>query len=252
MKLSATATLLLSVASTCPAQQTPVQLPNPTAVEVQNYSLGADSFIEALLKIAAQFQFPLGVELTKTADTLKPIRFSRSRATVADIIESVVSMQGYEWRTEDGVVHVFQRDLVKDNRNPLNITISAFDQWETVGFADNELSQRVSHVARHPETSGDIIVVSVLFNPGEPVYSFAAQNAPARSILNKIVTAGLASSVPGPQQVWIATFPESPVLSRTGYLETLPVWNPDAVPVQEQPFWVLLPWGHPPPEKMVR
>jgi hypothetical protein len=75
---------------------------------------------------------------------------------------------------------------------------------------------------------------------------------PARSILNKIVTAELGSSVPGPQRVWIATFPASPVLSRTGYFETVPVWDPDAVPVQEQSFWVLLPWGHPPPEKMVK
>jgi hypothetical protein len=193
----------------------------------------------------------LGVEWIKTADTLKPV--SRNRATVADILDSVVSSHaGYEWRTEDGVVHVFQRDLVKDSRNPLNIKINSFDQKpQTVGWANNNLDQMVSHVVRHPNVRGMAGSVIVGY-PGEPVFSFAAQNEPARSILNKIVTAGLASSVPGPQRVWIATFPESPVLSRTGYLEIVPVWNPDAVPVQEQSFWVLLPWGVPPPEKMVK
>jgi hypothetical protein len=77
----------------------------------------------------------------KTANTLRPVQFSRSRTTVADLIESVVSMHaGYEWRIEDDVVRVFQRDLAKDGRNPLNITISSFDQEpETVGWANNNL-----------------------------------------------------------------------------------------------------------------
>jgi hypothetical protein len=51
-----------------------VQIPNPATVEVQNYALEADSFIEALLKISAQFHLPMGVEWVKTADTLKPIQ----------------------------------------------------------------------------------------------------------------------------------------------------------------------------------
>jgi hypothetical protein len=251
MKLTATATLLLLGASTW-AQQAPVKTPNPATAKIENYSLKANSFIEALLKISAQFHLPVGVEWIKTADTLKPVKFSRSRTTVADIIDSLVAMHaGYEWRTEDGVIHVFRRDLVKDSRNPLNITISSFDQApETVGWANNNLDQMVSDVVRHPEVTG--IAGSVIGYPGEPVFSFASQNVSARSILNKIVTAGLASSVPGLQRVWIATFPESSVLSRTGYFETVPVWDPDAVPAQEQSFWVLLSWGHPPPEKMVK
>jgi len=55
----------------------------------------------------------------------------------------VVSLHaGYEWRMEDGVVHVFQGDLVKDRRNPLNITIDSFDeQPETVTLANNDCSR---------------------------------------------------------------------------------------------------------------
>jgi hypothetical protein len=126
MKLSFPATLLLSVASVS-AQQSSVQVPNSSTDEVQGYSLEANSFIDALLKLSARFQFPLGVEWVKSADMLKPVRFSQTHTTVKDIIQSVVSMHaGYDWRTEDGVVHVFQRDLAKDSRNPLNITL---DSW---------------------------------------------------------------------------------------------------------------------------
>jgi hypothetical protein len=129
MKLTATATLLLFGASALAAQQAPVQTPHPATEEVQNYTLEAGSFIEALLKISAQFQLPLGVEWEKTPDTLKPVQFSRIRTTVADIIDSVVvRYSGYEWRTEAGVIHDFQRYLVNDNRNPLNITIKSFDR----------------------------------------------------------------------------------------------------------------------------
>src|SRR4051812_34195595 len=126
MKLSFPATLLLFAVSAT-AQQS-------SSSEVKNYSLEANSFVDALLKVSAQFQFPLGVEWVKTADTLRPVRFSRTNTTVKDIIQAVVSMHaGYEWRTEDGVVHVFQRDLVNDDRNPLNIVIKSFDEFDEQG-----------------------------------------------------------------------------------------------------------------------
>jgi hypothetical protein len=102
--------------------------------------------------MSAEFRFPLGIEWVKMEHTLKPVRFSWSRTTVADVIQAVVSMHtGYDWRTEDDVVHVFQRELMNDKRNPLNITIKEFDQQpETVAWASNDLYQMVSHVVRHP------------------------------------------------------------------------------------------------------
>src|SRR2546422_4523238 len=184
MKLSFAAVLLL-IAVSASAQQ------SFSADEVQTYSLEANSFIDGLLKVSAQFQFSVGVEWVKSADTLKPVRFSRSHTTVADVIQAVVSLYaGYEWRTEDGVVHVFQRDLMNDSRNPLNITIKSLgEESETIGWANNNLFQMVSHVVRHPELSG--ISGSVLGYPGEPAFRFAVENAVARNILNQIVTCGL-------------------------------------------------------------
>jgi hypothetical protein len=245
MKLSF-ATLLLIAISTS-AQQ------SSSADEVHNYSLEANNLIDALLKMSAQFQFSLGVEWVKSAETLKPVRVTRSHTTVADLIQAVVSnYAGYEWRTEDGVVHVFQRGLMQDTRNPLNITIKSFDeQAETVGWANNNLFQMVTHVVRHPELSG--ISGSVLGGPGEPTFCFTAENAPARIILNQIVTSGIRTTppTPGMNRIWIATFPEKPLFSRTGFLEIVPMWNPKFVSDDDQPFWILRFWGEPPLENMV-
>jgi hypothetical protein len=143
----------------------------------------------------------------------------------------------------------FLRGLVQDRRNPLNITIEHFDERpEIVGWANNDLFQMVTHVVRHPELSG--ISGSVLGYRGEPVFSFAAQNVPARSILNKIVMAGVSAGVPRMHRVWVATFPENAILSPTGFLEVVPMWDPKVVSGDSQPFWILLPWGDPPLENM--
>jgi hypothetical protein len=248
MKLSLPATLLLIAASATAQQSSPS--------EVQNYSLEANSFIDALLKVSAQFKFPLGVEWVKTADTLKPIRFSRSHTTVKDVIQAVVSMYaGYDWRTEDGVVHVFQGDLAKDSRNPLNITAKGFG-WNhemTFSEANTLLAQVVGQVA-FPLPIGRGIGGSFPNGVGEPVFHFAAQNAPVRNILNQIITSGTRTLPPTPKmnRIWIATFPKTPAFSRTGFFEVVPMWNPNTVSAENQPFWILRSWGDPPLEYMVR
>jgi hypothetical protein len=244
MKLSfAVISVLLAASAT--AQQRP-------SSEAQPYSLEANSFIDALLKISAHFQIPVGVEWLKSADTLTPFQLSRHNVTAANAIQSVVSNhRGYEWRMEGGVVHVYHRDLINDKRNPLNITIKEFDQQpETVAFASNNLFQRVQQFVRTPELHG--IAGSVLGYPGEPTFNFAAQNVLVRSILNEIVRAGLSASAPHMKRVWISTFPDKPVFSRTGFLEVVPIWNPQFVSNDSQPYWILLAWGDPPPEKMLK
>ena len=145
------------------------------------------------------------------------------------------------------------RVVLVATRNPLNITIKSFDeQAETVGWANNNLFQMVSHVVRHPELSG--ISGSVLGGPGEPTFRFTAENSPARIILNQIVMSGTRTTppTPGMNRIWIATFPEKPLFSRTGFLEVVPMWNPKFVSDDDQPFWILRPWGDPPLQNMVK
>jgi hypothetical protein len=233
MKLSFSAILLLIVASAS-AQQS-------SSGEVQNYSLEANNFIDALLKISAQFQFPLGVEWVKTADTLKPVRFSRNRTTVKDIIQAVVSMYaGYDWRTEDGVVHVFQRDLVKDSGNPLNITVREFGWNHKMIFseANGLLAQLVGQIV-NPLPIGRGIGGSFPSGIGEPTFILNIRDGSARSILNRIVTVSKFN-------IWVATFPSVAAPNPSGFLQTIGTQNHDG------PFWMMLRWGDPPLENMTR
>lgn len=243
MKLSFPVTLLLFTISAA-AQQS-------SSGDVHNYSLEGNSFIDALLKISAQFEFPLGVEWVKSADALKPVRFSQSHTTVKEIIQAVVSMHaGYDWRNEDGIVHVFQSELAKNSHNPLNVNIKSPVSADTVGMMNNILFQMVRHEVRLPELQG--IAGSVPGYPGEAVFSFAVENGPARKILNQIITSGIRTIPVKMQRIWIATFPEKPASSRTGFLEVVPMLNQNVVSAQDQPFWILLRWGDPPLENMIK
>jgi hypothetical protein len=240
MKLSFPVTLLLSVASAS-AQQSSLQFPKSSIGEVQSYSLEANCFIDALLKLSARFQFPLGVEWVKSADTLKPVRFSQTHTAVADVIQSVVSMHaGYDWRTEDGVVHVFQRDLAKDSRNPLNITVKEFGWNHKMIFseANSLLAQLVGQVV-NPLPIGRGVGGSFPSGVGEPTFDLNIRDGPARSILNRIVTVSKVN-------IWVATFPSVADPNPSGFLQPTGAQN------NTGPFWTMLRWGDPPLEHMTR
>src|ERR1700722_10080315 len=105
-----------------PAQ---AQVPTPTNKKVASYSVQADTFIDALLRIATRFELPLAVEWVKSVDTLQPVRLSQNDTTAAAVLDAVVSShQGYAWELQNGIVHVFPRTLLTDSRNPLNVRIS--------------------------------------------------------------------------------------------------------------------------------
>jgi hypothetical protein len=240
MKLSFPVTLLLSVASAS-AQQSSVKRPNSPTVDLHDVSLEANTFIDALLKTSAQFKFPLAVEWVKSAETLRPVRFFRGRASAADVIQTVVADQpGYDWRTEDGVVHVFQRDLVKDSRNPLNITVKEFG-WNhkmILSEANSLLAQLVGQVV-NPFPIGRGVGGSFPSGVGEPTFVLNIRDGSARSILNRIVTVSKVN-------IWVATFPSVAAPNPSGFLQPIGMQNNNG------PFWMMLRWGDPPLENMTR
>ena len=223
------------------AQQSSVMAPKALTVELQDVSLEATTFIEALLKVSAQFKFPLAIEWVKSAETLRPVRFSRQRASAGDVIRAVVAEQpGYGWRTDDGVVHVFQRDLMKDSRNPLNIIVKEFGWHDRMIFseANGLLAQLVSQVV-NPLPIGRGIGGSFPSGVGEPTFDLNIRGGSARSILNSIVKASKLN-------IWVATFPSTANPNAAGFLQPIGATNHDG------PFWIMLRWGDPPPENMVR
>jgi hypothetical protein len=153
----------------------------------------------------------------------------------------VVSLcAGYEWRTEAGVVHVFQRRLLDDRRNPLNITLKEFG-WNhkmTLAQANSFLAQMAGQVV-DPLPIGRGIGGSFPSGVEEPKFNLDATNSSVRFILNRMVTVSKVNA-------WVAAFPSAEVVNPSGFLQPIGKQNYD------QPFWAVLRWGDPPPENMVK
>src|SRR5258707_6920344 len=67
------------------------------ATPVHDYTLTADGFAEGLLRIANQFQIPMGIEWISCPATRTRLSVSRADATVKEILQAVVETQpGYQ------------------------------------------------------------------------------------------------------------------------------------------------------------
>jgi hypothetical protein len=231
-------TLLLVLLVSTAAIRVLAQDLTPAKNAVPSYSLQTDTFIDALVKVASQFELPLAVEWIKSPDTLKPIRFSRSNATAGEVLDAVVSAQGdYTWRLENGVVHIFQKTMLDDPRNPLNVRIDTLPNgsW-TVNDADNFMFQSIGQAVRGIGPK----VVPVPSGAGEePHFPLAGKNDSVRELLDKIVRASK-------MRIWIATFPNDLALTIKGFWEVTPVFDPRYVKPEDQPFWIFLRWGDAP------
>ena len=198
-------------------------------------SLQATSFIDALIKIATRFQLPLAVEWVQSGDTLQPIRLDQLESASA-ILDAVLSTHnGYSWQLENGVLHVFERSLVSDTRNPLNVVVDTFSgDPVTVPYADNFLFEAVREVVRPTGLPG--VAGNLKTSANELNFHIQSHNDPVREILNKIIMASK-------MKVWIATFPEKQSLTPKGFFEATPVFDQKYVRAPSQPFWIFLRWS---------
>lgn len=234
---------MLFAAAAASAQAQP---PDRLHDSVDEYSLHADSFIEALLAVSEHFQLPMGVEWVKTAGMLKPVSFSRTHTTAAEVLQQVVSTYvGYDWRMDDGIVHVFNSALNSDPHNPLNIKVAHLGPagiWGScrpliVQGAEVWLRIGIGQVVEPGRGWG----VSIGSGGNEPVLELPCKDVPVRYVLSRLVTAT-------PRPIWVATFPEKSTLSPGSFFEELPPHGPDTT----RTYWVMLPWGATPPGWMVR
>ena len=198
-------------------------------------SLQANSLIDALLKTASRFQLPLAVEWVKSPETLRAVRFSENFTTATEAFGTVLSSYtDYAWRLENGVVHVFQKTMVNDPRNPLNFIVSQVpDRLWTVRDADSFMFQSIGEAVR---STGPKVLSVDLPTGSEPRFHLASNNAPVREVLNQIIFTSR-------MKIWIVTFPRDLPLTVKGFWETTPMYDPRGVKPEDQPFWIFLRWG---------
>lgn len=233
MRLLPSLALASMLAATLPAQDS-----MPAREPVPNYSLQANSFIEALLQIASAFQLPLAVEWVKSPEALNPVHITRQNTNAAEMLDAVIAGQGdYIWEFENGIVHVFQKAMVNDPRNPLNVRISEVPTraW-TIKDIDDLVFDTAQDVVRGTGRKG---LPGNLPGYDEPTFGISAQSDSVRGILNKVVTASK-------MKVWIATFPNDLPLTIKGFWEVTSMYDPKYVKAEDQPFWIFLRWGDAP------
>ncbi|MGH9915707.1 MAG: hypothetical protein ACRD63_10525, partial [Pyrinomonadaceae bacterium] len=213
--------------------------------KVENYTIAADTFLQALTRVAAKFEIPMGFEWVKAPDTLRSINRSWQRATVYQIIESLVKAQpGYDFRISNGVVHVFPHGSLTDEHNFLNIRIDKFEvQNEFVEVASERLRSRVRGLIRQPPPSppgarqtGKGVAGSMVIDMRDRQVSFRLVNSTVRDVLDKLsLAAGF--------KIWVVTYPETPTFTNAGFRRTSSLYTDNIIPDENQPIWRLLLWN---------
>lgn len=242
---------LLFLLQPVPAAQSSTQqgLQRKLQTRVENYRLSEDSFLQALTKVASQFQIPLGIEWVKEPSTMRSFHLSMKRATVYQLIESLVKDSGYGLEIKKDIVHVFPRGSLTDRRSFLNVPIKRFDvQDEFVTFAARRLRDMLNRDASRRHTSkptkgkpdnwsqGTGTGGSAAVGLGDERISLKLRNVRARDVLDSLsLAAGL--------KIWVVTYPRRFTTTEGGFRRTAATHTDTDIPDEEQPIWVFLPWG---------
>lgn len=242
IRVSLAALILVGEAvSLQPTQQPLGSLQERLDAIVRDYTLSKPDLARALIAIASQFRISMGIEWIEPKPP-RPVNLTWKRATVRQIIESVVKAQpGYECEVEGGMLHVFYKGAGADQSNFLNIRIPEFSVENTyVAMARHRLQQMVWATVSPPPPGQPISEGGeVILDPDDTRQNFRWQNTNVRDVLDKLTLAGY-------YKIWAVTFPESPARTSAGFRPTLSLWITQPRP-NEFPDWDRFDWRHQPP-----
>jgi len=209
---------------------------------VDNYELDAGSFVEALDRVAKEFQIPMGIEWIMTPAAETRVSMSWKDVSVLEIIESIIKTQtGYAVSFTNGAVQVSCSSLIRQSQNPGFVKINTFNVERTsLGWTSKLLRDQVKLVvsplkATEPDGKPHGSGSSFISSTNEPMVSIALHNVAAQDILDKMVA-------DSGGYIWILTFSEDKTLTPTGFRRTKRLWNNFPVPDGEQPQWDLFRW----------
>jgi len=196
------------------------------------------------MKVADEFQIPMGIQWTKTQYTLRSVDLSWKTGDVRGVIATLTrTTPGYAFDTVDGVVHVFLKSGISARQDFLNLKVQRFEvKNEVIGLADRKLRRIVRSTVSPPKplSPGAGEGGSMAARVGEEGISLELENSRVRGVLDKFV---LLSE----RRIWVVTLTDSPALTPTGFRRTeLLRWH-QPIPDEEQPVWDLFRWSDPIP-----
>lgn len=211
---------------------------------VPNYNLSEPTFVDALASFGSQFKVPVGIELVATPSVFQPVKLSKRRATVIEILTALVQGErGYRLRVDNGSVHVFQKDLVDQRSNFLNIRIKNFDAPHTTAGAAGQrlwilLNARLYRPPPMPGPHGGI-GFSLAEPTDEPTFSLHLRDTTVRRILDSL-------ALSSKQKIWLVAFAPGSSLMPSGFRRTVSPTKPGVASDEGQPGWESLRWGEKP------
>src|SRR5438128_12652783 len=115
------AVLILFCPATLAAGQT---LEEKLSLRVEAFDSESKSIPVRLVEVAQQFNIPMGIEWSDDLQAKAPSPIHIRNTTVGNLLRQILSQQpGYEFRLDDGVIHIFASRLLDDPRNFLNIRL---------------------------------------------------------------------------------------------------------------------------------
>ena len=229
-------------------QQASPDLVAQLSQRVNTYNLHADSFVEALAKVAGEFRIPMGIVWIEKPSAKGTLSFSWVGATVQEIIEEIVATQyGYQLHISNGVAHVSSAEILPE-QNVLRIRVGKFAvHHEVLPLATRSLQELVrTAVSPSKDTANIGRGSSLAANADEAKIDLQQlENTTVEEILDSLVAVS-------DSKIWIVTFEDNFILSSGGFRRTLSLWSDSSVPDTEQPVWDMFRWGRPIPARPLR
>jgi hypothetical protein len=199
---------------------------------VANYNLGTFNFVEALIRVAADFRIPMGISWINAPPARAAMPFAWKAATVRQIIQDIANAEpGYSVQVRDGVAHIFP-ESIPDRENFLKMKIEDFSAHD----AYVEVASFKLHTLVTPRTYGMISI-------GATGDSKVDVELKGRTVADCLDALALASN----RRIWIVTFTDEKSLTANGFRKTSSLWTDKPTPDEEQPIWQLMRWGDPIP-----
>jgi hypothetical protein len=215
------------------------QSPMALDTRVSFYTVSAGSLVNALTALSKRFSLPMGIEWVRDKQTTQGINFACRDDTLTQILRRIIAKYpGYTFDVQNGVVHVFRADLLRNTHNFLNRRVpKPFDVHNEVGGVVNQQLQEAARriVSPQPVVPGAGEGGSYGTGLEEKPLTLVMGGRTFRQALDRLVAAS-------EHKIWIVTFSDVG-LTPTGFLRTETLWHPSPFPDSQQPMWDLMASG---------